>query len=311
MDSSSERTLSLSRGRFSQVTRDHLRPLVAALALPAISQPASGQAEFTTAQIAVRAVPATTTVIALGENGDTLRFGSGFFVSADGTLVTNWHVLAGASDALVLTEHAQFRQPRVLAVDSMLDVAVLQVHTAAALALPTRRSVPAVGERVVVVGSPMGLSQTVVEGIVSAFRKVEGRELVQISAPISPGSSGGPVLDTRGRAFAIATSYVSEGQLLAFSVPLRYALDLLTDSGAPRSVAAAFGAPGQDGISGDPQRRGCSSGSRLRWSTPNSDARSTSCLPNHGQTPWPSPVLTRPGSSIRFSNKPPRPRTAP
>jgi hypothetical protein len=91
----------------------------------------------------------------------------------------------------------------------------------------------------------MGLRQTVSEGIVSATRVVDGSALVQISAPISHGSSGGPVINESGRAFAIATSYLEGGQQLNFATPLRYAIGLLSERIPERSVAQVFGSSRQ------------------------------------------------------------------
>ena len=90
-------------------------------------------------------------------------------------------------------------------------------------------------------GTPLGLSRTVTEGIVSAIRMVSGRELVQISAPISHGSSGAAVIDRTGRAFAIATAAVEDGQQLNFAVPVRYAMGLLKPSLTERTLGEIFG----------------------------------------------------------------------
>ena len=112
--------------------------------------------------------------------------------------------------------------------------------------MPTTGTLPAVGAPVVAVGNPQGLSRTVSTGIVSAVRLMDGRQMVQISAPISPGSSGGPVLNDRGEVVAIATSYLAEGQNLNFAVPVRYAMGLVERAKAPVSVAAAFGGGGEE-----------------------------------------------------------------
>src|SRR2546426_9894113 len=82
-------------------------------------------------------------------------------------------------------------------------------------------------------------SRTVTDGVVSAKRMVFGHELVQISAPISHGSSGGPVLDSRGRVFAIASAFLAEGQQLNFAVPVRYAMGLLALKPTPQPLATS------------------------------------------------------------------------
>jgi len=202
---------------------------------------ARSQATKSTAAIARIATPATVTIVSLGANGDTLGLGSGFLVRANGTVVTNFHVLRGASSAVVvLATQERFDRVRVIDADSDADIALLKIPGSGLPCLPTRVTNPAVGERVVAIGSPLGLSQTVSEGIVSAVRVVRGRQLIQITAPISPGSSGGAVMDGAGRVFAISTSYMGGGQQLNFSVPVRYALGLLGDAQTTRSIAAVF-----------------------------------------------------------------------
>lgn len=205
-----------------------------------------------TAEVARSTMPATVTILALGEAGDTLTQGSGFVVRSDGVIVTNWHVLHGASRALVvLADHERFSRVSVLDADSAIDIALLKVPGYGLPTVPVRASIPSVGEKVIAIGSPFGLSQTVSEGIVSASRIRNGRELVQITAPISPGSSGGPLLDATGRAFAITTLYLVGGQQLNFAVPVRYAMGLLSDASSPRSISQVFGSASSSSGSGD------------------------------------------------------------
>jgi S1-C subfamily serine protease len=195
-----------------------------------------------TSQIAAAATPATVTIITLGVSGDTLGLGSGFIVNPSGIIVTNHHVIRGASAAVVILANGE-RFNRVEAVDgdAAADVAVIKVPGYGLPVLSSSAIVPDVGAKVVAIGSPRGLSQTVSEGIVSARRILDGRELVQISAPISPGSSGGPVLDAQGRVFAIATSQITDGQQLNFAVPVRYALGLVSEPLQLRPLIALTG----------------------------------------------------------------------
>jgi len=203
----------------------------------------SSPVELETADIAALATPATVTILALARDGDTLSQGSGFVLRADGVLLTNYHVLRGAANAVVvLSSGERFTRVRVLDADSLLDLALLKIPAAGLTALASRTSTPRVGERVVAIGSPFGLSRTVTDGIVSATRMIGGRELIQISAPISPGSSGGAVLDASGKVFAVSTSQLKAGQALNFAVPVRYALGMLGDMPRETSIAEVFGA---------------------------------------------------------------------
>jgi trypsin-like peptidase len=196
-----------------------------------------------TADVAAVATPATVTILALGARNDTLALGSGFIVRETGVIVTNFHVMRGASAAVVLLANKD-RVTRVSVVDadSTIDLALLKIPGSHLPALITRSTTPRVGEKVIAIGSPLGLSETVSEGIVSATRLVGAHEIVQITAPISHGSSGGAVLDADGRVFAVSTSLLADGQAINFAIPVRYALDLLRDEGRTRSVSDVFAA---------------------------------------------------------------------
>jgi len=195
-----------------------------------------------TSAIAAACLPATVTILSINADGDTIGLGSGFIVRQDGVIITNAHVLRGASRAVViLASKERISRVNVMDADSARDVAVLKIPDEGLPFLATRVTIPKIGERVVAIGSPEGLSQTVTEGIVSGTRIDDGRQLVQISAPISPGSSGGAVLDDHGRVFAISTSYLTSGQQLNFALPVRYALGLIEDSRSLHSIAEVFG----------------------------------------------------------------------
>jgi hypothetical protein len=200
-----------------------------------------GQTRMTTAQLAKLAGPATGTILTIGPSGDTINLGSGFLIDRNGVVVTNWHVLQGAAKAVLrFPTGEQFDWVRFLGGDSLADVVLLKFPGYELPILPISTNIPDPGEKVVVLGSPLGLSETVSEGIVSAVRVLDGRQLIQISAPISPGSSGGPVLDERGRVFAIASSHLRGGQQLNFAVPIRYALALLQDHLPARPLDSVF-----------------------------------------------------------------------
>jgi S1-C subfamily serine protease len=193
------------------------------------------------ARIVNGATPATVTIVTFDAAGDTLGQGSGFILRSDGIIVTCWHVMEGASRAtVVLANREQFERVTFLDGDSVADIAVLRVPGFDLPVILTRSSVPAVGEHVVAIGSPLGLSRTATDGIVSAVRVLDGRQLVQISAAISPGSSGGPVLDATGRAFAIARMFLEGGQQLNFAVPVRYALGLLQTPPREKPLDSVF-----------------------------------------------------------------------
>src|SRR3989442_1111854 len=202
--------------------------LILANALTAVGQSAVSPRELTTAAIAQRAVPATVTIITFTRSGDTLGLGSGFFVRPRGTIITNWHVIRDAYDAVViLSDGTELKPILFLGADKRGDIALIEVPAGTYPVVSLASDVPPIGTKVVVIGSPFGLSATVSEGIISARRTVEGRELVQLTAPLSPGSSGGPVLNSQGSVVAIATASLEAGQALNFGVSIEYARQLL------------------------------------------------------------------------------------
>jgi len=208
--------------------------------LTAFGQAAVPTRDLTTAAIAQRTTPATVTIITFGRSGDTLGLGSGFFVSPSGAIITNWHVIRDAYDAVViLADGTELKPVLFLGADKRADIALIEVPQGTYPIVPLANDVPPIGTRVVVIGSPLGLSATVSEGIISARRTVEGRELVQVTAALSPGSSGGPVVNAQGSVIAIATASLEAGQALNFGVPVGYAKQLLRMTARARQLASA------------------------------------------------------------------------
>jgi len=176
--------------------------------------------------------PAVVTVITYDIDKKVLLQGTGFFVDKKGHLITNYHVLKGGYAAEVKTyDGKKYPIKLVIAQNRHLDLIKVSVD------IPKKsihwvkiiKSMPDIAERVIVVGSPMGLEQTVSEGIVSAIRKIpKVGEIFQISAPISSGSSGSPVVNINGEIIGVATFQFVKGQNLNFAVPSKYVLDLKT-----------------------------------------------------------------------------------
>ena len=140
-------------------------------------------------------------------------------------IVTNFHVVAdawsdGRQDVVVKRKDASL-PGTIVKVDTQDDLAL--VHTAARLpALPVQTLRPGLGSTVMAVGSPLGLDGTVTVGVVSGYRSLDGSDYLQFSAAISPGNSGGPVLDSRGRVVAVASAkLVGDGvEALSLGIPV-------------------------------------------------------------------------------------------
>ena len=169
-------------------------------------------------QLVTKTKPATVQILAFDENWSPIKSGTGFFISPDGLIVTNYHVIQGAAHLAARTnEGATFAFQRIVAQPQGVDLAILKFFAEGVSFLKLGKSTDAVeGQQVIVIGSPEGLQGTVTEGIISAFR--ENRSMIQITAPISHGSSGSPVLDESGSVIGVATLIQAEGQNLNFAI---------------------------------------------------------------------------------------------
>jgi tetratricopeptide (TPR) repeat protein len=186
-----------------------------------VATPGAGAQELLP-ELVKRIKPSVVSVVTYDLKGERLSRGSGFFTAPD-RVVTNRHVLEGAYKAEVHTAgDLTFNVRGVLALDGEGDIALLQVDAPAGMASPlsVARTTPQEGESIVVIGNPLGLEGSVSNGIVSAVRDIPnfGR-IIQITAPISPGSSGSPVINMRGEVIGVATLQLADGQSLNFAVP--------------------------------------------------------------------------------------------
>jgi tetratricopeptide (TPR) repeat protein len=184
-----------------------------------------------------RIKPSVVSIVTYDAKGERLSRGSGFFTARD-RVVTNRHVLEGAYRAEIHTVNdLTFNVKGVLAVDGEGDIALLQVDIPPNVASPLTvvRTSPQEGESIVVIGNPLGLEGSISNGIVSAVRDIPsfGR-IIQITAPISPGSSGSPVVNMRGEVVGVATLQLADGQSLNFAVPSDRVVQL--QAGATRTL---------------------------------------------------------------------------
>jgi Tfp pilus assembly protein PilF len=182
--------------------------------------------------------PAVVEIMTFDSQNKPLKTGTGFFVSSDGALLTNFHVISGASSIMAKTPTgAVYFLKGILAASESDDVAKLQFLATDVPYLTLGSSLNAVeGQPVLVIGNPEGLEGTVSDGIISAFRS--GRSMIQITAPISPGSSGSPVLDESGNVIGMATLVLRDGQNLNFAISAETIKDAI-QSGGKASVAVA------------------------------------------------------------------------
>ena len=165
-------------------------------------------------EILAKARPAVVQIVAVDANQNPFKTGTGFFISSDGVLLTSNQVIVGAANLFARTSTGAIYIFRgVVFRSSDLDLAVLKFAGRGVSYLELGSSADAAeGQRVVVIGRPEGLDWTVTDGVISAFR--DNRTSIEITALMSPGSSGSPVLDESGQVIGIATSVSKGGERL-------------------------------------------------------------------------------------------------
>lgn len=159
--------------------------------------------------------------------------GSGFIVTPDGYVMTNSHVVSGAGSIQVRTAAGEITEGRVIGEDAATDLAVVQVDASrlAAAGAPVpyldiaNSMRPRAGQLAIAIGNPLGFESTVSTGVVSALgRSLRGRggrlidDVLQHTAPLNPGNSGGPLLDSSGRLLGVNTAIIARSQGLGFAV---------------------------------------------------------------------------------------------
>ena len=193
----------------------------------------------TAPQIAEKALAATVYLEMQDSKGLPLGFGSGFFVR-DNLIATNYHVIEGAArgTAKLVGQFSTYTIEGVTATDKTNDLALLKVTMSGINPLPLGNSSDVkIGETVYVAGNPRGLEGTFSNGIISSRRDPYTTERLQMTAPISPGSSGGPVLNSKGEVIGVSFMTLVGGQNLNFAIPSRYLTELLTESKPAKPLA--------------------------------------------------------------------------
>jgi len=174
------------------------------------------------------ASPSVVLIEVFNESGERSGTGSGFVATDDGAIITNYHVIRGASSANIhLQDGSTTTVKGVLGFDPHRDVAVIKANNLAAKSLSLADSEKVqIGDKVIAIGSPLALQNTISDGLVSGIRN----GVIQTSTPISPGSSGGPFFNTHGEVVGIAVAGITIGQNLNFVVPINWAKNYLRSS---------------------------------------------------------------------------------
>jgi len=186
-------------------------------------------------EIVDRSKPAIVRIDVLRRDG-VRGIGTGFVVSSDGRIVTNLHVIQQTKEAIVtLVDGSEHPVVRVVSADPRRDLAVIEIAPIKRLKILRlgNSDEVAAGDLVIAIGNPHGFDYSVSDGLISSVRsfKDEDLEMIQISAPISLGSSGGPLFNRFGEVIGVAVAISSQGQNLNFGIPSNYLLPLIAARG--------------------------------------------------------------------------------
>jgi Tfp pilus assembly protein PilF len=187
---------------------------------------------------------AVVVVTAYDEKGNAISQGSGFIVRADGAVVTNYHVIGMARDIKITAGDRILDVEGLIFTDEKNDLVILKAKVknmpVVKLGVVEKANI---GEHVYVISSPEGLENTISDGLLSGIREIdEKREILQITAPISPGSSGGAVFNRNGEVIGVVTFLIKEAQNLNFAMPV----ELIKDKISSKMVTAIKGSGLED-----------------------------------------------------------------
>ncbi|MFL5243318.1 MAG: S1C family serine protease [Gemmataceae bacterium] len=197
---------------------------------------------FSADAIFAKASPSVVRIEVHDRASRSLAQGSGFVVSEEGLIATNHHVIEGAySGKVIFGDGSTFPIVAAAGYDLESDVALLKIKGPRfpALALAANEIIP-IGKKVFAIGSPIGLTNTLSEGLASGHRQIGSSfKLIQTTAPISHGSSGGPLLSDNCKVLGITTLSFSEGQNLNFAVPAERIAKLIASHSNDTTLAEA------------------------------------------------------------------------
>ena len=192
--------------------------------------PATAKTEaLSVEEVARLTKPSIVVVTISGRDGKQLGLGSGFVVSKDGLIATNLHVIGeGRPISVQFADGTKFDVTEVHATEQALDLAVIRIDKKDLVPLVLADSDELKpGQPMVAVGNPLGFEFSVVEGVVSQTREVEGRSMIQVAIPIERGNSGGPLMDRQGRVHGLLTLKSQVTENLGFAVTVNSLKPLL------------------------------------------------------------------------------------
>ncbi|MBI3879952.1 MAG: tetratricopeptide repeat protein [Verrucomicrobia bacterium] len=196
---------------------------------PAVKKSTPKPAEASIESLTERALKSIVVISHHGRDGSSDGIGAGFIIDADGLIATSLHVIGEARPISVhLADGKKFNVVSIHAWDRKLDLAVVKIEAHGLTALPLGDSdALKQGSAVVAIGNPQGLEHSVVKGVLSARREIEGTEMLQFAIPVEPGNSGGPVLDLDGQVHGVMTLKSAITANLGFAMPINALKPLL------------------------------------------------------------------------------------
>ena len=192
-------------------------------------------------EIASKTLISTVSIFMLDNSNQIKSLGSGVIIS-DNLIVTNYHVIDGAYSGYIKLNKSdtQYKIDGFVNLDPKNDLALLRISGIHSNPIELNEEDIEVGEAVYAAGNPRGLSGTFSDGIASGKRGIEGKDLIQITAPISPGSSGGPIVNSSGKLVGIAVGAYTNGQNLNFAIPVKYVSSLLASKKEVQQIKLLF-----------------------------------------------------------------------
>lgn len=189
-------------------------------------------------ELAAAAKKSVVVVTFRGRDGEQQGLGTGFIIDAKGLIATNLHVIGEARPISVrLADGREFDVTSIHASEKSQDLAILKIDAADLPTLPLGNSDELQeGQSVVAIGNPLGLEHSVVAGVLSGRREIDGRNMLQVAIPIERGNSGGPLLDRQGRVHGLLTMKSLKTENLGFAVPVN-ALKPLIEKPNPISIS--------------------------------------------------------------------------
>lgn len=183
------------------------------------------------------------TIFCYDYDGELAATGSGFVAFDGSTIITNYHVMTSAYTCKISTnQDISYEVSKILCYSKEQDIAILQLAKDTGLQPLTLgdSSIIKKGETVVAIGSPLGIKNTVSTGVLSGRLMADGMDVLQFTAPISSGSSGGALFDNNGNVIGITFASYDNGQNLNLAIPIELANNLYNSKGAAKSVSAIY-----------------------------------------------------------------------